>query len=972
MNSFRYHPLLRSIWLALGVGGTSILAFGSVRAADAPAAPAHSKRLREVTVTGTYIPTKPDEIVVPVTVIGQRQIRNSGVTTNALDLLRKVVPFFAGRSNIGNTNANNTNQNTAGGSQIALRNLDTLVLVDGRRMSVSGIAGIGGKSFVDLNAIPVAAIGRIEVLSDGASAIYGSDAIGGVVNIILRKDYRGAEVGMRYGTASGNYEQKSGYFIAGTRMHGVNITVVGSSAKTSPLYQYQRPFSANLNGRLSNIPGTLGYGGKYPGAQLASGLDSPSQTNPTGANATATSISQLIANGTYLAETPAQIASGYNLSDYQTLLLRQQQNSLAATLDAALLPDDRLTAFGDVILARTKSFAQFLPLNTSVTVPQGAPYNPVNGAVSQVTFGDLARPKQYYNYASAFRISGGLKGSLGHGWRWQASVDHSQNSLDQQQRNVIYGPNLPLAIAGGYDANGNPLAGGGYSKVYGGFSQNSGLVLQPALDPFATADGLNPAMLNNLYGTEYIHSFSKLDSIDARIAGNAFELPGGPLGVAFGLGVRREYLSAYTDPNGTNTGPTAQRWIGGTYADPFARSRMIRDVFGEVRAPITGRHFTVPGAHALDLIGAVRAEHYSYSGGKVVPKVGFRWQPIDAQVTFRGSISKSFTAPTLYAMFGPTDTRQVGAGVIQTVFGIPGLQFNGEDGNNPGLKPSTAITRFLGVTLTPRAIPGLDVSLDFSQVDQRGFPGGIGFTNILQSVNQLGAASPFAGNVTYGNFPGLPGAQQFTAPGQLLSYLQAGNNENVYAVDRFTNLGGIRVRSFNLTGQYYLPTSDYGTFTFTTNAVIFTSYLFQALPIQPYFQYAGHVTNGGTGVQGTIPRYSVYSTADWRYRHWDLTVGNTYVSSVTDQGAGGIVYWANTARKTAAVPRYMAWDLRLGYGRALQGSEIKGWSVALGVNDVFNRLPPISPLAYANDNNADVGTYSPIGRLVYASASIRF
>lgn len=90
------------------------------------------------------------------------------------------------------------------------------------------------------------------------------------------------------------------------------------------------------------------------------------------------------------------------------------------------------------------------------------------------------------------------------------------------------------------------------------------------------------------------------------------------------------------------------------------------------------------------------------------------------------------------------------------------------------------------------------------------------------------------------------------------------------------------------------------------------------------------------------------------------------------RSSGGAVYWTNAARKTAAVPRDMARDLRLGYGRALQGSEIKGWSVALGVNDMFNRLPPISPPACANDNSTDVGTHSPIGHLVYASASIRF
>src|SRR5579859_6948610 len=193
--------------------------------------------LQAVVVTGSNLPVSPDEVVVPVVTVDNDAVKASGVNSNVLDLLRKVVPSFAGRSNTGTSNANNNNQNTAGGSQLQLRNLDTLVLVDGRRVATSGINGIGGKNFVDVNQIPISAIDHIEVLTDGASAIYGSDAIGGVVNIILKKDYQGVEVGVRYGAASGSYREKSGYFVAGTTLHGVHVTVTGSESRTSPLYQ---------------------------------------------------------------------------------------------------------------------------------------------------------------------------------------------------------------------------------------------------------------------------------------------------------------------------------------------------------------------------------------------------------------------------------------------------------------------------------------------------------------------------------------------------------------------------------------------------------------------------------------------------------------------------------------------------------------------------------------------------------------
>src|SRR5438105_2758966 len=120
------------------------------------------EKVETITVTGSSIPTTPSEAAVPVTVMGAKEIEATGVSSNALELLRKAVPAFAGRSNTGNSNANNTNQNTGGGSQIQLRNLDTLVLVNGRRMPTSGINAIGGKNIIDINELPIAAIDRIE------------------------------------------------------------------------------------------------------------------------------------------------------------------------------------------------------------------------------------------------------------------------------------------------------------------------------------------------------------------------------------------------------------------------------------------------------------------------------------------------------------------------------------------------------------------------------------------------------------------------------------------------------------------------------------------------------------------------------------------------------------------------------------------------------------------------------------------
>ncbi|HEX7759152.1 MAG TPA: TonB-dependent receptor plug domain-containing protein [Caulobacteraceae bacterium] len=955
------------------------------RAAEEAAKPAADNQpstVGEVVVTGSALPTTLDAVAVPVSTINAQAIAKGGVTSDVLEILRKNIPAFAGRSNAGSSNANNTNQNTAGGSQVQLRNLDTLVLVNGRRSAIDAIAGIGGKAFVNVSAIPPSAIERIEVLEDGSSAIYGSDAVGGVVNLILKSKYHGAEVGGRYGTADGDYSERSAYFIVGADIFkGVNLTVSGSTSRNSPLFQNRRSFSSPFFVNSAAIPGAVGL------ELLSPLLNSPSATNPTGTAATATSFATLN-SGTYSLGTAKTIGATYDLSQFQTLLLRQAQDAVAANLTADLTDSGRLVAFGGVEYSHNKSFTQFLPRVQSVTVPAGAPFNPFTTAIGGVNFGDTAKPKQYFNDDESLRVTVGLKGdfgAFGRDWKWETAYVHSQDVLQQDIANLIYKPNLARAIAGGFDASGNAVAGGAYSKVFSGFSTSNPLVLQPALDPFARAAGLNPASLANLYGTEVINARSVLDSVDAKVTGNLFTLPGGDVGIAIGGSWRRESLSAHTDPNGFNTGPTAQLWIGGQFNDPFTKSRTIGAVFTEVRVPITSPSWNTPGFYALDLIGALRYEHYSDAGNSTVPKIGFRWQPLDPQFTLRGTFSKSFTAPTLFAEYGPTDTRLAGGAIIQQQafpnLNLPSEPFQAEDGNNPNLKPAKATSYFLGFVFKPKAIPGLSLSVDYSAVNETGIAGGIGFANILVDVNNKGSASVFFNNLSKNNFVGQSGAVQFSNPGDVAAYVSGPNGVanalNLYAIDRFTNLGGVKVRSVNVNFEYVVTTDHYGEFALDTTAAIFASYKFQALPSQKFYEYAGTATNGGTGVQGTLPKYRFYTTFNWKIDNWALTVGNTYISSVQDLQTGGLTFETNhlahpTTTFARPVKSYSSWDIQVSHEfGAGPVPYLKTWTLAAGVNNIGNVMPPLAPVAFT-DNNADVATYSPIGRLVYVSAKAKF
>ena len=945
-----------------------------------------SEKVAEIVVTGSLLPTTTDQVAVPIITLDAKTMEQNGVTTNALEILRKSVPAFAGRSNAGTSNANNDNQRTGGGSQLQLRNLPTLVLINGRRAALHAIAGTNGKNFVDVNQIPAAAIDHIEVLTDGASSIYGSDAIGGVVNFILKSDKQGLKVGGRFGSSPGDYRERSAYLSGGTEVGGLRITATGSYSKTNPLFQDARSFTSPLFGRTSSIPGVVAAGGNSPGAVLAAGLNSPSQMNPTGTAATATSVNQLIANGTYLATTPAGVSGGFDVSPYQTLLLGQEQDSFVSSLSSNLF-NDKVELFGDVLLSRSKSFTQWLPAFATVTVPAGAPYNPLTTNFSGVTFDYLLDPRQINNKTDAERGTLGVKGKLWGGWHWETGFVYSESDFQQNVGNVIYKPNLPLAIAGGYDANGNAVAGGTYSKVFGGFSTSNPLVLQPALDPFARTAGVNPAALANLYGTEHLNAVSQLASWDGKLVGAVFDLPAGEVNFAAGASWRREALSGHADANGRVTDPVtgktsgnAQLWGLGFNFDPFAAHRYIRALFAETRIPITAPAWNVPGLRSFDLTMAARAEHYSDAGSSTVPKFGFRWQPFDKQLTFRGDYAKSFSAPSLYAEYGPIDTRQVGQGVIAGVFGAAnysGLPFNGEDGNNPNLKPATSVSRSIGFVFQPQFAPGLSLTVDFSSINLNGFAGGLGFSNILASINQLGAASPYFSNLAVDAFPGTPGASQpFVNPGDLKAFLtnaatgkgDPAQANRLYVIDQFRNLAVLQERSYTIGAGYILPWNRYGTFSLSTTGAIFKSFNFQDLPGHPFIEYAGATNNAGAsgGFGGTLPKYRFFTTVDWTYESVEITLNNTYVSSTDDTGVNG------TSTPTIPVSSYTAWDLRGAYDWHLTGSGAgRTVTLALGVNNLTNRMPPLAARAFV-DNNADVATFSPLGRFVYGTVAVTF
>lgn len=941
--------------------------------------------LERLVVTGTNIPTSVDALSVPLTALERADISATGIDANVLELLRKRLPVFSGSSNLGNSNANVSTTSTSGGSSVALRNLDTLVLLNGRRVATSGANARGGNSFVDVNQIPVAAIERIEVVTDGASAIYGSDAVGGVLNIVLRSEFQGIEAGGRFALASGdgNYTERSFHFIAGLGARGIQVTAAATSSKTDRLLQSDRPFSRTITGRNATVAGAVGEGTAFPRYFLNPALNSPRERNPVGAAATARSLAELVANGTYVdlgSSAFATIAGTFDQAPYATLLLGQEQRTGMVSASAELV-GRKLVAFGDYFRSETVGTSQLPAQGTTptLTIPAGAPFNPVSAPIAQVAFRYLPYTRPFTNTGRLDRVVTGFRGALGREWTWESACNFNQNRTTLRVRNVFYGPNVDRAVAGGFDAQGVRTAGGTYSRVRAGYSESSGtFVIQPALDPFARAPAVDPASLQNVLGEYVGDARSRLTSWDFKLAGRAITLPAGKLHLAAGVDFRRESLVATPDENARLTGPTAARWLAVPLFDPFDRSRRIDAGFAEVRVPVAGRGWNLPGARALDLTAAYRVETYSDAGRSRVPKFGLRWQPVDPQLTLRATYSEAFTAPPLFSLFGPVTRVFTPAAIIPNVFGVSG-QAQAESGANPSLRSSAARSRSVGLVASPHALKGLTASVNFVSVTQEELIGSVGVTTILQSVEQLGPQSPYAAQVAFVNFPGERDARSITRAGELGDFLRAGNSAyGLFIADTRTNLAGQRIKALDASLEYAVPLpTAWGALQLGSTSTFFLDYRFRALPTQPFFEYAGHATNGGTGAQGTMPGYRAYSSAAWRRGRWAVGIGHTYVPPVTDIGPGGIAFATSATLRRRPVASHATWDFSLSH-RIDSKSMHAGWrrflgesTMTVGVNNAGNRMPPLAPQAF-NESNVDAATYSVLGRVAYVSGSVKY
>lgn len=707
---------------ALGVLALAI-ATPALAQEEAPTTEAHAAE-QDIVVTGSRI-RGIDPVGSAVIAIDADQIMEEPVTSTN-DILRRVPQVVSLGANRAGGNAQNGAANATRGAGINLRGLSTnatLLLYDGKRLPPQGTQG----QFTDPSAIPSIALGRIEVVADGTSAVYGSDAVAGVVNLILRKDFSGIEVRGRYGITDADYYEAQAALLVGHKWDTGWIMAAGEFAKNNNLFGSELDFytSDNRSRGGRDLRGT----NCAPGTIVASGVNYA-----------------IPAAGVTPGTVGSLVAGTRNLCEFRSIaqvIADQERWSGAAAASQELT--DGIRIFADGFYSRRSGTLLFNP-TANATVPSTNPFfvSPVPGATSvtvQTNFLAATGPLPNPYWASTWNASAGVEADLF--GDFQGTVYYAQGRSEEvadRRRSGINAGALAATLA-----DTNPAT---------------------ALNVFGGAN--NPATLARITDNYFvIEGKTRLEVVNAQMDGSLFAIPGGNVRIAVGAEHRVEYT--YTS---LLTGQAATQVR--TASDG---SRNVDAVFAELFVPIVGADNAAPGLERLNLSLALRHENYSDFGSTTNPKIGVTYSPWTGLV-LKGTYGTSFRAPT----FTEVSTVGGGAGLyFDTLPGPSGNQIGiGIAGGNPNLKPEQATTWSFGVDVAPVALPGFTASLNYFRIDYtdqiqalRGTPGLL--TNPIYS--QFVQFNPTPAQVSALVNSGLPINQAINQ--SLVTFIADGRRQNL-------------------------------------------------------------------------------------------------------------------------------------------------------------------------------------------------
>lgn len=973
--------------------------------ASNPTSDSGDEVLDTVVITGSNIRRANVEGVAPVTVVDESaiEVRNAFQPVDLLTSLPSVVNLPENETRLGSSGARGDNAN------INLRNMGataTLILVNGRRMAINPMTA-GLSQAVNVNQLPSIGIERIEVLRDGASSIYGSDAVGGVINYILKRNFEGIEGTVRYGVPeAGGGESLQVALNFGSSFAGDRGRFFGNleGYQREATLLTDRDFSRTaLNSARAPAPFDS-LGGPFDG-RSARGLWPTFRIGTSTANNYFRPV-----NGTPTLTTTAPNRSTnpeffLDLNSYG--FASPETKRMTGLFSGEFDLTDNITAFGDVSFYTSDSTMRRQPLALNaptsdklMVMPIDNPYNPYGSrfyhptgaanadgtarltgtprtvSFTQMTLRDLAA-ESIDTQADVIRLTAGLRGKIGETWEWDGSIFYNEVNGEDGAFPDVRESLLQAAIARTDSAAYNPF---GYTfKV-----QNGAVVAdQPFTNASATVDSFSEVFARS--------ARSSLSSADLRANGRLLTLFGNDVMAAVGIEYRQEDLRDVRPPfsgeNPANSGLDVTNndfLLHPPRPDVFG-DREVTSVYAEVVVPLVVRDQAVPFVNSLEVTASGRYESYSDFGDTTKPKVGLNWRPVE-WLMLRGSYNEGFMAPSLAALYtSPRWSITAGAGDIDT-YRNPYLNegpyvMRTYFGGNPDLKPQESEGQTYGFVLNIPFVEGLSLTADLWKIDRTNLLGqrstaqiSASDTALLQAYTkaQIAAGVP-VNQIDVGsgaNYKGDPDVERFPLTPEeraaFAAYNAANPNNPAAPAGRifsrnqpFLNLSASTHEGIDFGFNYELATDSYGQFALSSE----WSYLRKSESILAPANVAPTINNGLYG-DGAAKLRST-TNLNWRQGSWNAGLGVYYVGKTHDTGAtttqavyeslGSPSYIEPffTAGRTTyrlVIDPVISYNVSVGYRFAETAPEwIRDTRVRLAVSNLTDEEPPLASGAFGYD-----------------------
>ncbi len=917
---------------------TVCLALGPTVGWTQPVRQSGNQVIDEIVVTGSYIarPTQADS-PAPLRVITQGDIENLGINQIG-DIIQRLT------INTGSQNKPDafTQNFTTGTSNVNLRGLgvsSTLVMINGRRQTQSAAATNRGENFVDTSSLPpMIAFDRIETLKDGATALYGSDAVAGVVNFITRSDFVGLDLQFDFRSVDGYPQQDSEVSgIFGTGEGATHLLAAFTLLDRSPLSTNDRRLSGPTDDLsqagnpgsfvIPTLPGNPVYAAVWSSAfdsnlnGLADALEPrfglpavPGSQLPVFADPDCTAIAALDPKvvPTIAASVPSPIGDipiglcQFDFGAYYSIVPDEQR--LSAYFELTHDFSDQLSGRLELHLANNEATRNNSPTFPFAAFPEVSAAHPDNPYGTNVSFigrvlGAGGTAVDSVHNSDTWRFAATLNGDIDTTWGWEIGVQKSRNEFFVAAPDVLV-DRFDFAIRG--------LGGAGCDPVAGVPGAGDCVYFNPFGSALTGAGTANPpALLADLVGRLSFDAVSELMTIDGVVTGEFGELGGNPIGAALGAQIREAKLSY--DYNDEANQDNFQFLVGNP---DFGDSRDVTALFAELALPLSD---------AIDVQLAARYEDYGNGVNSADPKLSMLWRPTDS-LSVRGSAGTSFRAPSLYQNYG---TQTSLAQLVDPDVGTPQF-FPVRAQPNPSgqpLQPEQADVLNFGISWFIRE--NLELSADYWSFD---------YTDVIIQQNPqaiLDAAN--AGD-----------------PQALSQVIRDPLSGLLVRVDTFyDNASSLKTDGFDIALTYLLDGGNAGDFVLGADATFVSSY--EAVDPQ-----AGRIDGAGQrnfrNFATSVPELRATTFVNWNRGNHGANAYLNYIDTYTDDEGGPMALESIDSQMTVDVQ----YNFRFRYGTSP--------TFSVGAINLFDEDPP----RVTTNGGYDSKVHNPLGRVLYARVSFPF